>query len=263
MSEQQQQRNTTGRVVERPYILVAPNGARRGHADHPTLPVTLDEIVRTVRDCYNAGAQGLHLHIRDEQGQHALDSGQYLEAIDEVQSAVPQMDIQITTEAAGVFDVQAQFDCLRQVRPTWASISVREIARAPEMAGRVYGLCAEQGTRVQHILYNADDATLLEHWQSSGTVRKGQVDRLLVLGRYATGQESVPKDLDQFPADTAPWMVCAFGSQEHMCLQDAAQRGGDVRVGFENSLTGPDGQPWADNAASVAALVSLFERTVK
>ncbi|WP_299985487.1 3-keto-5-aminohexanoate cleavage protein [uncultured Ruegeria sp.] len=244
-----------------PYVLVAPNGARRGHRDHPALPVTMDEIIGTAKACSVAGADGVHLHVRDQAGQHSLDAGLYCETISELRLAVPQMDVQITTEAAGVFDVQAQFECLKQVGPEWASISVREIARSPELAPRVYELCADQGTRVQHILYDATDAELLSHWQKDGIVKTDQVERLYVLGRYATTQESTPKDLDVFPETTDPWMVCAFGAKEHACLQKAAQLGGGVRVGFENSLAGPDGQVWADNAASVAALIDLLKRT--
>lgn len=246
-----------------PYILIAPNGARRGHRDHAALPVATDEIVETARSCHAAGADGIHLHVRDRAGRHSLDAGLYRETIAELRQAVPQMGIQITTESAGVFDVQAQYECLQQVHPEWASISVREIARAPELAPRVYALCADQGTRVQHILYDAADAELLARWQDGGVVNSDQVDRLLVLGRYATSQESIPRDLDAFPNGPDPWMVCAFGRQEHLCLQRAAQLGGDVRVGFENSLTTPEGEVWVDNAASVAALIDLLKRTVK
>jgi uncharacterized protein (DUF849 family) len=148
------------------------------------------------------------------------------------------------------------------VQPAWASISVREIARAPELAAGVYGLCAEQGTRVQHILYDAADAALLGEWQQAGTVAPEQNDRLLVLGRYSAGQVSAPEDLDAFPAAAmvaGSWMICAFGAGEHACLAEAARRGGDLRVGFENGLTAADGTPWKDNAASVAALVNRLE----
>jgi len=249
--------------LERTYVMVAPNGARLDRLGHPQLPVSVDQIVEVARTCFDAGAQGLHLHVRDDQGQHSLDAGRYRETIAALHSIVPDMDVQIPTEAAGVFDVKAQLDCLLEVQPTWASISVREIARARQLAERVYGLCKEQGTRVQHILYDAEDAKLLEHWKANKIVRAGQADRLFVLGRYATAQVSALEDIDLFPLDAAPWMVCAFGSQEHICLQEAALRGGDVRVGFENSLTDPTGRPWSDNAESVAALISRIERTSK
>ena len=243
-------------TAPKPYVLVAPNGARRGHADHPMLPVSLRETLQTAHDCHAAGADGLHLHVRDSEGRHSLDAGLYREALGELRQQLPGLEVQITTEAAGVYDVEAQFECLRQVRPTWASISVREVA---EMADRVYGLCHDQGTRVQHILYDAEDAALLARLQAEGVVRAGQVDRLFVLGRYATGQESVPDDLDQFPLEGGPWMLCAFGAKEHACLLKATRQGGDVRVGFENSLTDSSGQTWANNAASVSALVSLIK----
>ncbi|TMV09179.1 3-keto-5-aminohexanoate cleavage protein [Ruegeria sediminis] len=244
-----------------PYILVAPNGARRGHSDHPALPVTTDETVAAARACFAAGAQGLHLHVRDADGRHSLDPGRYREVLGELRQAVPQMQVQITTEAAGIYDVSAQLACVLAVCPYWASISVREIAREPELVDRVYGACAAQGTRVQHILYDAEDVALLTRWRSQGIVRPEQADRLFVLGRYATGQVSRPEDLDRFLPTDAPWMVCAFGPQEHACLLAAAARGGDLRVGFENGLTDADGIPWADNAASVAALVTALERS--
>lgn len=49
-------------------------------------------------------------------------------------------------------------------------------------------------------------------------------------------------------------MICAFGQNEHRCLYEAAKRGGDLRVGFENNILRDHGQPFEDNAASVAAL---------
>lgn len=242
-----------------PYVLVALNGARKTQADHPRLPVTTGQIVDAASACHIAGAQGVHLHIRDHAGRHTLESGQYRETIAALKRQVPEMQVQITTEAGGVFGVSDQFACLRDVRPEWASISVREVARADDMADRIYGLCADQGTRVQHILYDAADAAVLSAWRAAGIVRAEQSECLLVLGRYADRLQSVPDDLNRFPEQSGRWMVCAFGAQEHGCLLTAARRGADIRVGFENSTTDSDGVAWSDNAASVAALVSVLK----
>lgn len=249
--------------MARPLIMVAPNGARRGRADHPALPVTMDQIVSTAGACARAGADALHLHVRDAGGRHALDAGLYLETLAELTRQVPDLRIQITTEAAGIFDVFEQLDCLARVRPGWASISVREVARDPALAAKVYATCADQGTEVQHILYDTDDIALLKDWQARGTVAAGQSAVLFVLGRYAAGQISIPANLvpfrDAMP-DAVNWMVCAFGPQEHACLLAAARAGGTLRVGFENSLTDSRNTLYPDNAASVAALRSLLER---
>lgn len=246
-----------------PFIMVAPNGARRGKTDHPALPVTLQDTVDTARSCHAAGADALHLHIRDAQGGHSLDPGAYAEALAELAQVVPTMRIQITTEAAGVYDVPAQLECLTRLQPGWASISVREIARAPDLAPRVYGVCADQGTQVQHILYDTGDIAILREWQAQGIVPEGPVSVLYVLGRYAAGQVSTPEDLAPFRAampESDDWMVCAFGPAEHDCLIHAAGQGGQLRVGFENSLTNSAGQPHPDNAASVAALVAALQK---
>ena len=249
--------------MARPYIMVAPNGARRGKADHPALPITTDQIVATAAACVAAGADALHLHVRDNAGQHSLDAGLYNETVKELRHAIPDLRIQITTEAGGVFDVATQLQCLSQVQPEWASISIREIARDVDLAHKVYGVCAEQGTTVQHILYDTDDIARLNEWQGRGIIGAGQASVLFVLGRYTTGQTSTPADLAPFRAampKARDWMVCAFGPDEHACLLETAKQGGKLRVGFENSLTDHSTQPHHDNAASVAALRSLLER---
>lgn len=249
--------------MSRPFILSAPNGAHRGKADHPALPVTIAETIATASACARAGADGLHLHIRDDNGQHSIDPGRYREALEALADATPDLRLQITTEAGGLFDVATQLTTLTQVRPDWASISVREINRTPELAEQVYGTCAHNGTEVQHILYNAEDAALLKRWQAEGTVGPEQDSVLLVLGRYSAGQNSSADDLPAFLQALPPvsrWMLCAFGPQEHACLAAAAGLGGDVRVGFENSLLSANGTPHHDNAASVAELVATLEQ---
>lgn len=251
--------------MTRPFIMVAPNGARRGKADHPALPVTIPETVETARACRAAGADALHLHIRDDDGAHSLDPGRYGEALAELSRAVPDMRVQVTTESAGIFDVPQQLDCLTRLKPRWASVSVREIARDPALAPRVYATCADNGTEVQHILYDPEDAALLARWQAEGIVRPGKESMILVLGRYATGQKATPDDLAPLLAakPDGRWMLCAFGPAEHACLLAAARQGGDLRVGFENNLHRADGTPLRDNAESVALLVDQLKGTAE
>lgn len=248
--------------MTRPFIMVAPNGARRTKADHPALPVSIADTVETARLCRAVGADALHLHVRDAKGGHTLDSGLYREALAEMAIRVPGMPVQITTEAVGLYDVPAQLHCLTTVQPRWASIAVRETARDMALAPKLYAACAEQNTRVQHIVYDAADVALLLDWQGQGIVQRGQGDILVVLGRYTEGQVSSPNDLAPFLAVLPPaaaWMVCAFGPNEHACLAAAAAKGAGVRVGFENSMTNAAGQVHADNAASVAALRGLLD----
>ena len=50
--------------------MVAPNGARPMKKDHPKVPMTISEIVKTGQACYHSGADAIHFHIRNENGQH-------------------------------------------------------------------------------------------------------------------------------------------------------------------------------------------------
>ena len=251
--------------VKQPYIMVAPTGARRTKSDHPKLPVTLTEIIQTAEACFKGGANALHLHVRDDDGAHSLDTGRYKEALAEMQIRLPDMDVQITTESAGIFDVADQLACLQAVKPSWASVSIREVSRAPALAKRLYQTCCDNETVVQHILYNAEDVALLDDWQTKGIIDTSQNSVIFVLGRYTAGQESQPDDLTPFldairksDHNIRRWMVCAFGMNEHLCLAEVAAKGGDLRVGFENSLLSPAGTLHDDNAASLQMLKSLL-----
>ena len=237
-------------------VMVSPTGARLGKEDHPSLPLSTPEIVAATVQSAAAGADALHLHVRDGQGQHSLDAGRYAEALSELGRALPGFPVQITTESGGVYPPQAQLQLLQDLLPPWASVSVREISHSPDTARQLYAFCAANGIAIQHILYDRSDMDLLRHWQAEGVLGE-QEDVLLVLGRYATAQAGRPDMLGPLLAHlpaVARWMVCAFGPQEHECLIRAAELGGDLRVGFENSTHRADGVPWRSVAASVAAL---------
>ncbi len=240
--------------------MVSPTGARLGKMDHPAVPLTIPEIVAATAASVAAGANALHLHIRDSLGLHSLDPGLYAEALSEVECMLPGLPVQITTEAGGKYNPADQFRVIERLQPRWASVSVREIARDPRIAKRLYDLCSETGTEIQHILYDETDAHILREWQKASVL--GDTESvLLVLGQYGRADSADPLVLDGFLDALPPvgrWMVCAFGPPEHACLARAADLGGDVRVGFENSLTDAHGNPWYSVAASVSELIQMI-----
>jgi len=244
-----------------PPIMVAPNGARRNKADHQSLPISIEEIVEAAEACWKAGAGAIHAHVRDEAGGHTLDAGLYGELITALASRVPQMAIQISTEAVGIYSPSEQMQLVRTLRPRAISAAIRELV--PDAAGeaeaaRFYGWCRDEQIHVQHILYDASDVSRLGQLMSNGVIPAGQPSVIYVLGRYSTNQESTPGDLGPFLRAAAAlpqqldWMVCAFGRNETHCLEAAMRAGGKVRVGFENSLWNADGMLAASNAERVA-----------
>ncbi len=249
--------------MQKPNLMVAPNGARKQKTDHQMVPLTIPEIAQTAYDCFQAGADSLHLHVRDSNGTHSLDPTLYKEAISAVKQQVPNMGVQITTEYAGIYDVAEQLDCLKSVRPQSASISIREIVRDLSLAPQVYGFCAEAGITVQHILYDTKDIVLLHDWMNKGWVETRMNAVLFVLGQYHPMTLAQPAGLGPFLKATQHmqpnWTVCAFGRHELACATAALHMGGNIRIGFENNMQLPDGKPAKDNAQTVALAAALIK----
>ena len=110
-----------------PRLMVAPNGVRPMKKDHPKVPITIDEIVETAKLSYQAGAEAIHFHIRDENGLHVLDSKKCSEAIIKLNLKVPKMHLQVTTEAIKKYSPKEMREYAYNVSPPGISIAVREL----------------------------------------------------------------------------------------------------------------------------------------
>lgn len=251
-----------------PHIMVAPNGARRTKADHSQLPLTIPEIVQCAKACFTAGAQGIHAHIRDAQGQHSLEVGLYRELLGELAQQVPDLVVQVTSEAAGRYQALEQQALMRTLQPAYMSVAWREMVFNQEAitlkaARDFYAWAAERAVTIQHILYSPADLIAWVQARQIGFIPwQEQPHILLVLGRYSHNQHSDPQDLKPFLQVMdhqqlrleLQWAVCAFGVSETECLIEAAKQGGRVRVGFENSLWHADGTVATSNQERVAVL---------
>src|ERR1043166_6549670 len=62
-------------------ITVAPTGAESDKAAVPALPVTLNELLVTAKECEAAGAAVIHVHIRDSSARPTLDPARLAAAV--------------------------------------------------------------------------------------------------------------------------------------------------------------------------------------
>ena len=241
-------------------LAVAPNGARKGRADHPRLPITPDELAQCAADCLAAGASMLHLHVRDADGRHSLEAAHYAAAIEAIRARVGDaLVLQLTTEAGGRYGPREQMASAEALRPEAVSIAVRELfadAALQDQATRFLERLAARGTAVQYIVYSVADLERFKRLHAAGAIAQRVPQLLFVLGAYAEQRAGRPEELvalrAALPADW-PWAVCAFGAAELRCVAAAALLGGHARVGFENNLLLPSGATAPDNAALVAA----------
>ena len=249
-----------------PKLMVAPNGARPMKKDHPAVPITIFETAETAKACFDAGADGIHFHMRDQKGQHILDSGLCKEALSELQKKVPRMHLQVTTEAVGRYSPDAMRKLAYDVVPPGISIWIREMipSRVPSAEDiNLYKNLTEAGTKIQHICYEPKDIDLLSELLSLANIPTNGTWCMFVIGHYSgivSNPENIPPFLDKLKKNNinADWAVCAFAKEELSCLKMAIKLGGKIRVGFENSILMPDGQIAPNNESKVKAVKNLF-----
>ncbi|MBY6208644.1 MULTISPECIES: 3-keto-5-aminohexanoate cleavage protein [Halomonas] len=239
-------------------LMVAPNGARRTRVDHPQIPLTPEALAADALACRDAGAAMVHLHVREPDGRHLLDVAAYRDALGMIRAAVgDDMVLQVTSEAGGRYDPQAQRKLLEELRPESVSVAVRELFGDPREVAASGAVCRNlqaEGGSVQYILYSVEDLLHFNQLRDTGVLPSGKSFLLFVLGRYETPPVADPARLPEFLEALTPgdrWAVCAFGPTEAECMGLAAAHGGHARVGFENNLWRPDGTLVKDNAELV------------
>jgi len=241
--------------------MVAPNGARRTKVDHANLPIMADEVAQAVVAARDAGAAAAHVHARDASLKHTLDVDRYGEVLDVVEAAVgDSMVVQMTTEAVGLYSGTEQMQVVRDLKPTFVSMAIREFVpdENHESAAAEFLIWLKQsGIVPQFILFDSADLTRIIDLQARGIVPFSNPFLLFVLGRYSVNQQSSPEELMPFVTTLGtrqwPFMLCAFGQHEAACMRAAFEAGGHARVGFENNFFLPDGMRANSNADLVDA----------
>jgi len=248
-------------------VAVAPNGGRKTKADHPLLPTTPKELARTAAECLDEGAAMIHLHVRDGEGVHVLDAEAYRAAIARICETVgDRLVVQITSEAMGRYSPPEQMAVVMETNPEAVSLSLRELApekKDEALFGHFLSRLKQMRVWPQIILYSAEEAARLAAMQKEGLIPFERLAVLYVLGRFSLLRRAAPSDLLPFLAPDMPrfasYSVCAFGRREAACVVAGALLGGHVRVGFENNLALPGGEPAATNAELVGVVARALE----
>jgi len=255
-------------AIDKPLVIaVAPNGARYTQHDHPQLPITPNQLAKTAVDCLAAGARMIHLHVRDADNRHSLEPKYYRPALEAVKEAVgDEMIIQVTSEAAGIYQPDEQIRLITELMPDCLSVALREVAPLEQPISKfrdfIHKLSAD-GCLLQYILYDAAD---FDHYQNlilQGELPSGGHSLLFVLGRYTKKPPTVDivAEFKDILTTDAPWMVCTFGVSSHQILSKAVELGCHARIGFENGFYLPNGCVAKDNAELIEMSRQSFELT--
>ncbi len=231
------------------------NGVRHP-TEHPALPVTPAAIAADVLAVLAAGADGVHLHVKDDEGLDTLDGDALATVLAAVRGTAPNLPVGVTTGAWSVPDPDERVAALRSwtALPDFASVNWHEPG-----AEQVATTLLESGIAVEAGLWHAD---AVETWLASPS--RGRCTRILLELPDGLNQAATDAEADRLLAmihagDThLPVLLHGEGSSCWPALHQAGRRGLAARIGLEDVLELPDGSPAPNNAALVFAARALL-----
>ena len=252
-------------------ITVAPTGAEADKSRHPALPVTLDELVGTARECEAAGASVIHVHIRDDEARPTLDLARLKDTVQALREATTLI-VQLSTGGA-VTDSFADRLAVLDAGPDGCSLTCGTVNFGDEVFMNPWPFIRDLYARTQQLgvvpefeLFDLGHvATLHRLLDELGAPHGGHVHCDLVMGvpgGMPGDAASLVGAVEALPAG-ATWSATGIGRTALPVMFAALSAGGHLRVGMEDTTSYARGRPVTGNAELVeraAALAGLAQR---
>jgi uncharacterized protein (DUF849 family) len=246
-------------------ITVAPTGAESAKADVPALPVSVEEVAATARDCQAIGASVIHLHVRDAETRPTLDLPRVREVVAAVREAT-DLVVQLSSGGAVTDPFDARLAVL-DAEPDAASLTLGTVNFGRDVFSNPWDLIVELHTQMQQRRivpeYEVFDlgqlATLTRLLDRHGPPYGGHVHVDLVMG-VPGGMPGTAAALTACVAALPPGATFAatgVGRTSIPVMLAALSAGGHLRVGMEDTLTYAPGEAVRDNAQLVARAAGL------
>jgi len=241
-------------------LQVTPNGPWTKDV-HPSMPVSPAELLADLRECFRAGATGVHLHVRDETGAETLRPEVVNETCRWVRALAAEegveAEIGLTTGAWIVPDLASRVAMIRD----WEGVDCATVNLSEAGFESVMATMLDAGIGIDVGLWAPAEMDLLV---GSGYLKSAQrISIELDPGEpyFLTGDPSevarqVNDALDA-AGSVCPRLTHGMNDWTWPLVADAFRRGHDTRVGFEDSIHLPDGSPAQSNAELVRAAQAL------
>lgn len=234
------------------FIKACLNGSREP-GEHPTLPITAEELARDAALVVAAGAQALHIHPRAADGKQSLAAQHQAAAISAIRTRCPGIPVGVSTAIWIEPDAALRLRYVQgwTVLPDFASVNFEEPG--------VIDLCnvlLERGIGVEAGLSSIAEVELL--------LKSGLAERCLriliepveeELSAALANTTAIIHALDEAQIQL-PRLLHGFDATTWPLLDTALHYGYDTRIGLEDTLTMPDGSLTSGNAELTALAVN-------
>lgn len=251
-------------------ITVAPTGAESAKADVPALPVTLDELVTTAKECEALGASVIHVHIRDDEAQPTLDLGRLRDTVAALREST-DLVVQLSTGGA-VTDPEADRLRVLEADPEMASCTMGTVNFGDDVFMNRWEFIVELHTRMQErgivpeyeIFDLGHLASLQRLLDKYGLPAGGHVHVDFVMGVPGGMPGTIEalvacrQALRDLPEGTT-FSATGIGRTTIPVMLASLSAGGHLRVGMEDTLTYAKGEPVESNMQLVARAVGFAQ----
>jgi uncharacterized protein (DUF849 family) len=221
-------------------------------AEHPAMPLTLEELTADAAACAAAGAGAIHVHPRDAEGRERLDAIVVDEVVRHVRTAggVP---VGVSTGAWIEPDLDRRLALVASwTTPDYASVNLSEPG-----ADRIMRALLDAGIGIEAGVWSVEDAERLAASGLAARVTRVLVEPVDVAADDAIAVvDAIHAALDRLGI-SASRLQHGDGDATWVLLRDALRRGLDTRIGLEDTTREPDGAVTTGNAALVRAATRL------
>ncbi|MCO5996096.1 BKACE family enzyme [Actinoallomurus rhizosphaericola] len=251
--------------MARTLITVAPTGAETDKADAPALPVTLDELVQTAKECEAAGAAVIHVHIRDAEARPTLDLARLRDTVAALRAST-NLIVQLSTGGAVTDPYEDRLRVL-DTEPDACSLTCGTVNFGDDVfmnpwsfMVELYRLTQERQVVPEFELFDLGHiASLHRLLDKYGPPYGGHVHCDLVMGvpgGMPGDARTLVAAVEALPAG-ATWAATGIGRTTLPVMYAALAAGGHLRVGMEDTLTYAKGRPVTANAELVERAATL------
>ncbi len=247
-------------------ITVAPTGAESSKAAVPALPVTLDELVATAKECEALGAAVIHVHIRDDDHQPTLDVGRLKETVAALREQTGLV-VQLSTGGSVHDPLEKRLQVL-DAAPDSCSLTMGTVNFGDDVflnpwgfIKDLYRLSQERQVVPEFELFDLGHVHALGRLlKECGLPYGGRVHCDFVMGvpgGMPGTADALVAGVAALPGQVTSWSATGIGRSTLAVALAALAKGGHLRVGMEDVLTLAKGVPVEHNEQLVARAVEL------
>jgi uncharacterized protein (DUF849 family) len=251
-------------------ITVAPTGAESAKADVPALPVTLDELVLTAKECAALGASVIHVHIRDDRAQPTLDLGRLRDTVTALREST-DLIVQLSSGGA-VTDPESDRLRVLEAGPDMASCTMGTVNFGDdvfmnrwEFIVELHSRMRDRGIVPEYEIFDLGHLTSLKRLlDKHGLPAGGHVHVDFVMGvpggmpgtaAALVACENAVRDLPE----GSTFSATGIGRTTIPVMLASLAAGGHLRVGMEDTITYAARRPVESNMQLVARAVGFAQ----